>query len=106
MKELLVYITCKDAEEAEKIAQALLQEKAVGCCNIIPEIRSLYWWEGKIADEKEVLLLAKTIEGKQEEIIEKVRELHSYETPCIEFIFIQETNKEFAGWLEKEIGKK
>jgi len=106
MIELLAYITCKDEEEAVRIANALLGERFVGCCNIIPEIRSLYWWKGKIQDDKECLLLCKTLDKKQEGIIKKVRELHSYTVPCIEFIHIRETNKEYANWLYSEMAKK
>ncbi len=67
----IVLITCGSHDNATSVAQGLLEAKLVACVNIIPGIRSLYWWEGKIQDENELLLLVKTTEAK----LEAVREL-------------------------------
>ena len=59
MEEIVVFITASDEEEASKISKALVETKLAGCVNIIKDIRSIYNWQGKIEDEKEVLILCK-----------------------------------------------
>ena len=56
----LIYITCKDEEEAVKISKHLLEKRLIACSNMHP-IRSMYWWQGKIQDEKEFVIIAKTV---------------------------------------------
>ena len=95
------YITCKDSEESKKIAEALLQEKLVACANIVDEINTMYWWKDEIKHGTESLLLVKTNKSKINEIIEKVRGMHSYDIACIEFIPIENINKEYGEWVEE-----
>ena len=79
---ILVYITCKDEEEAVKISKHLLNKKLIACSNMHP-IRSMYWWNGKIQDDKEFVIIAKTKEKNYEKIKEEVKKLHSYDVTCI-----------------------
>lgn len=97
------YITCKNCGEARKIAKHLLKKKLIACANIVKEINSLYWWKGKIADEKEALLLVKTCSEKKSRIIKEVSKIHSYKIPCIEFLNVLGANKKYEKWLKKEI---
>jgi len=60
MEALVVYITAPNEEEAAKIAKILVEERLAGCVNIIKDIRSIYSWQGKLEDEKEVLMIVKT----------------------------------------------
>lgn len=69
---ILVYITCKNNKEANKIAKQLLQKKLIACANIFP-ITSLYKWEGKIANDKETVLLLKAVEKNFEKIKKEVK---------------------------------
>ena len=78
----LVYITCKDEEEAVKISKRLLEKRLIACSNMHP-IRSMYWWNKKIQDEKEVVIIAKTLEKNYNKIKEEVAKMHSYDVPCI-----------------------
>lgn len=102
MNFILVYITNPTAEEAKKIALHLLKKRLIACAVISSDASSLYWWEGKIADEKECLLIGKTKEENYEKIVSEVENIHSYSIPCILNIpFVP--NKKYAQWLEKEL---
>jgi periplasmic divalent cation tolerance protein len=97
----LIYITCKDEKEAKKIAKHLLEKKLIACANFFP-INSMYWWEGKIQDDKEFLLLVKTAEKNYEKVKKEVESIHSYDVPCILKIDT-EGNKEYMDWVDKVI---
>jgi periplasmic divalent cation tolerance protein len=101
MDFLMVYVTCKDGYEAKKIASHMLEKRLVACANMFP-VKSMYWWEGKIEKEDEVVLLMKTQEGYREDIIKEVLRLHSYDVPCVEFFDIKDGNPEYLDWIKKE----
>ncbi|MFQ3574247.1 MAG: divalent-cation tolerance protein CutA, partial [Thermodesulfovibrionales bacterium] len=82
-KAIVVYITAPNEQEAVSIAKTLVQERLCGCVNIVKDIRSIYSWQGKIEDDKEVLMIAKTKEGLFEPLSERVKSLHSYTVPEI-----------------------
>ena len=97
----LVYITCKDEKEAEKIALNLLKKRLIACANIFP-IKSMYWWNNKIAKHNENVIIAKTSSKNFRKVENEVKRSHSYEIPCI--LKINATaNKEYQAWLNKEI---
>ena len=102
MKLNLVYITAKNKEEARKIGKELLKVRLAACVNIVDKMNSLYWWEGKIQDDNEAVLIAKTKESLVKELVEKVKSIHSYSCPCIISLPILDGNKEYLDWLEKE----
>ena len=82
---ILFYIPCPDKACATKIAKTLLEEKLVGCANIIPGMESMYWWEGKIETSSEHILILKVLKTSdaQDLVTKRVKELHPYEVPCI-----------------------
>ena len=96
---ILTYITCKDEDEAVKISKHLLNKKLIACSNIYP-IRSMYWWDNKIEDEKEFVIIAKTKEKNYEKIKEEVSKLHSYDVPCILKIDA-EANESYDKWVDE-----
>lgn len=77
----LLYCTCPEAETAQRIAQALVEQRLAACVNIVPGLRSIYRWKGAVQDEAECLLLIKTRESCIERLIESIRGLHPYELP-------------------------
>ncbi len=99
MENIVVYITASKEEEAEKIARILVEEKLAGCVNIIKNIRSIYSWEGKIEDDPEVLMIAKTQKHLFEKLSKKVKELHSYTVPEIIALPIITGSDEYLKWL-------
>lgn len=98
MKYSLIYITAKDEAEAEKIGKALVDEKLVACVNIHP-IKSMYRWKGKVQKENEAAMLIKTKAELVDRVIQRAKELHSYETPCIVSIPIEKGYAKFLEWV-------
>ncbi len=99
----LVYITTSGMEESRKIGRKIIEERLAGCVNIIPAIESLYWWKGEIEGDNESILIVKTKANNIENIIKRVKEIHSYENPAILAIPIIEGSKDYLDYLDGEI---
>ncbi len=99
----IVYITASGVEEAEKIAIILLEEKIIACANIIPLMQSIYWWEGDLEEDYESVLLVKTKSKLVDKVIDRVKEIHSYKTPCALEIKIKKGSKEYFYWMENAL---
>jgi periplasmic divalent cation tolerance protein len=99
----LIYITTSEPLESKKIARKLLEEKLVACTNIIPQINSLYLWKGEIEDDDESILIAKTKTDKVDQVIKRVEEIHSYETPCILQLEVKKGSECYLQWMEDEL---
>src|SRR3989344_6685109 len=93
MGYIFVYITNKDEAEAEKISKHLLKKKLAACVNIFP-IKSMYWWKGKLVNDKETVCIVKTKKEHWQTIQKEVKRLHSYDYPCMIKIDV-EGNKEY-----------
>ncbi|MEN6293685.1 MAG: divalent-cation tolerance protein CutA [Methanobacterium sp.] len=99
----LVYITTSGEEESKKIGRTIVEERLAGCINIISTIESLYWWKGEIEEDKESILIVKTKVSNIENIIKRVKEIHSYKNPAILAIPIIEGSNEYLDYLDGEI---
>ena len=99
----LVYITTSGEEESKKIGRTIVEERLAGCVNIISTIESLYWWKREIEEDNESILIAKTKVSNVENIIKRVKEIHSYENPAILAIPIINGSKEYLDYLDAEI---
>jgi periplasmic divalent cation tolerance protein len=99
----IIYITTSGVEEAKKIAKTLLEEKIVACANIIPVMESIYWWDGDLEEDVESILLVKTSSELVDKVIDKVEEIHSYQTPCALEIQIKKGSKDYLNWLENAL---
>ncbi len=97
---VIIFVTAASEQEAAAIGRALVEESLVACANIIPQIRSIYRWEGKIWDEREALVIIKSREDLFERIRSRVTELHSYEVPEITAIKIDEGDSAYLRWIE------
>jgi periplasmic divalent cation tolerance protein len=98
---LIVYIVCKDRDEAKKIARHLVEKRLIACGNMFP-IESCYHWQGRFVEDAEYVLLGKTLEEHWEAIKEEVRRLHSYEVPAILKFGEVEANEPYLRWVEEE----
>lgn len=96
---IFIYITCKNKKEAQKIAKTLVKEKLAACVGYFP-IESIYRWKGKIVDDREFALLIKTLKKNFTKVEKHVKELHSYQIPCICAIPVYNMNKEYLGWVK------
>lgn len=101
---LIAFVTCPPGKGKE-IAHALVAERLAACVNIIPSIRSVYLWQGKVEDEAEELLVAKTHESKWKDFEKRVKELHSYEVPEIICFLIDDGYEPYVNWLELNLLK-
>jgi|YNPBryantNP2012_1023418.scaffolds.fasta_scaffold04162_3 periplasmic divalent cation tolerance protein len=95
----VVFMTASSREEAEKIAQALISKKLAACVQIIPEIYSRYWWEGRVCNDREVLLIAKTTQKLFPALTAAVQEVHSYQVPEIVFTPICDGLPQYLAWI-------
>ena len=100
MKFCSIYITAGDEEEAGKIGRALVEEKLAACVNILP-IRSVYRWEENIEEEGEVVMFVKTRDELADKVIGRVKELHSFDVPCIVTFAIEKGNADYLRWIEE-----
>ena len=102
MQYCIVYITTEDEDEARKIGKALVEEKLVACVNIHP-VNSIYRWEGEIQEESEIAMFVKTKADLVGEVINRVKELHSYQVPCVVSLPIEKGNPDYLQWIEESM---
>jgi periplasmic divalent cation tolerance protein len=98
---IVVFMTAANGEEASRLAEMLVGAHLAACVQILPEMESVYRWQGKIERSSEVLLLAKTTRGKFDDLEREVRALHSYDTPEIIAVPIVAGSTPYLEWLIK-----
>ena len=101
--EIIVLITASSDEEAEKIARTLVADRLAACVNIIPGIRSIFFWDGKTQDERETLLVAKSTASHMERITARVKELHSYSVPEVIALPVTAGSPGYLAWLNETV---
>lgn len=99
----LILSTTSSLEEAEKIGKILVEKKLAACINIIPQITSIYEWEGEIQNDTEALMLIKTSKEKAEIVKEEILSLHSYTLPEIIFLDPTGSHKDYKNWVLKQV---
>jgi len=100
---IVVLITAKDPEEAQKISGALLKRRQAACVNIVPQVDSRFWWQDKLDSAKESLLIVKTRESLLPDIVKSVKKLHSYRIPEIIALPVVGGSQEYLDWLDREV---
>lgn len=99
MEITIVYTPCKNSEEAATIGKALIKEKLVACINVFPVI-SCYFWNDKITDDNEMVLLCKLLPENEPKVRKKIEKLHSYDVPAV-LSWNVNINKEYYEWIKK-----
>ncbi|MCC7403094.1 MAG: divalent-cation tolerance protein CutA [Bdellovibrionales bacterium] len=99
---VFVYVTSPTLELAQHIARVAVERKQAACANIIPQMLSIYSWEGKLCEETEVVLILKTQGRQVSRLKETVLELHEYQCPCIVALPISEGHQPFLDWLKSQ----
>lgn len=98
----LVYMTCGDWDEAMRLARLLLSRRLCAGINVIPRAASLYWWQGKIREKEECLLIAQVGDETLEAFMSEAATAHSYEVPCIVSLPIADGHRAFLAWMDQE----
>jgi periplasmic divalent cation tolerance protein len=102
MKAAFCYVTCPSREEAQAIARALMDERVIACANILPGMTTIYRWQGAVHEGDEVVLILKTRAALAERVTQRVRELHSYDCPCVAILPVMGGNPAYLDWLLAE----
>ncbi len=99
---IVVLTTVSSDDEAVRLVRALLDRRLIACGTLVPGARSLYRWQGKIADEKETLLLLKTRSARVEALQEAFRELHPYKVPELLALSVDSGLEKYLEWINGE----
>jgi periplasmic divalent cation tolerance protein len=99
---LVVLVTAPSAEKAAEIGRAAVSERLAACAKVVPGIRSIYWWEGKVQDEPEALLVLKTTRARFEALRDRVLALHPYQVPEVVALPIDAGSEEYLEWIARE----
>lgn len=97
-----VWITAPDEETARRLARALVEERLAACVNLVPGLRSIYRWQGRVEEAAEVLLVAKTQAERFAALAARVRALHPYALPEIVALPVQDGSEEYLRWVVAE----
>jgi len=98
----IIYITAGDMAEARMIGRKLVEERLAACANIFP-ITSIFRWKGSIDEANEFGIVIKTRSDKVKEIEKRVKELHSYEVPCVVSFKIEEGSQQYLKWINESV---
>ena len=102
MNPVIVYMTAGNMEQARAIAQELVSQRLAACVNILEGMTSLYWWEGRMEQAREVVVLAKTRAELMPALIELVSQIHEYDCPCIVSWPLTDGHRPFLDWIIRE----
>lgn len=102
MQTYLVYMTAGSRDEALTIGRTLVAERLAACTNVFPEVTSIYRWQNKIQEDAECVFFAKTTAECLDELIARVKSLHSYDCPCIVALPLSTGYEEFLQWVADE----
>ena len=99
----VILCTVPNEKTAEKIARSVVERKLAACVNIIPQLRSIYSWQGKIEDDRELLLVIKTSHERYDALESAIVELHPYDTPEVLLLPIAKGLNKYLDWLSAQI---
>lgn len=105
MQAIVVMTTVGTEEQANLIAREIVERREAACVNIVPGVRSIYRWKGKIRKDGELLLIVKTLEGELDGVTATIRELHSYELPEILSFRVDRGEQGFLDWIAASVDK-
>jgi periplasmic divalent cation tolerance protein len=103
--ELIVLVTCP-RQEADKIAKPIVEERLAACVNVVHNVSSTYRWQGKVETDNEDLLVIKSNTGSWQALMERVKQLHTYDTPEIVCVSIEDGYKPYLDWLNSSVGQR
>ena len=103
MADIVLFITTADIEEAQRIADLLVNKRKAACVNIVPRVNSLFWWQDKVEKAEESLLIVKSQASLLDQIVKMVKKHHSYDVPEVIALPIIGGNPDYLEWLAKGV---
>ncbi|MSO20939.1 MAG: divalent-cation tolerance protein CutA [Acidobacteria bacterium] len=103
--KIVVLVTTNGVRQAKRIARALLDQRLAACANLITPIRSLYRWQGKIAEDRECLMVIKTTRGEFDALRACVEKLHTYSVPEVIALPIIDGAENYLSWVAESVAK-
>jgi len=101
--KIIVLATAGSKDEARKIGRALVERMLAACVNVVPQVTSIYRWEGEIEEAKELLMVIKTTRAAFEDVRAVVLELHSYDLPECISLAIEDGSLEYLSWIGQSV---
>ncbi len=102
--KILVLSTSDSAEQAREIARGLVEKRLAACVNVVPGIRSIYRWQGKMEETGEHLLVIKSRRDLFERLQRELEQMHSYEVPEVIAMPVAEGSADYLAWLDRQLG--
>ncbi len=101
---IVVLVTASSADEASRLARSVVGEKLAACVNLVPGVRSIYRWQGEVCDERETLLIIKTVRAELARLETRITELHSYDVPEVIALPIEGGAAAYLTWIATQVG--
>jgi periplasmic divalent cation tolerance protein len=98
-----IYMTAGSLEEARRIGRELVSARLAACVNILPQMQSIYVWEGRLQEDTEVVMIAKTTAARAAALMAKVKSLHSYSVPCVVSLAVEDGHPPFLEWIARSV---
>ena len=99
----LVYVTCPSMDTAQRLAKAAVSQRFVACANILPQMTSVFHWDGEVRTENEVVLLFKTTRDRRAALTAYIENNHPYECPCTVVLPIAGGSEGFLNWVARQV---
>jgi len=106
MKTLVIISTAGSEREGWKIGRKLVESRLAACVNVIPKVRSFFYWGGKVRGEQEVILVIKTMQTQFRKIINEIKKIHTYEVPEIISLRVDGGEEKYLSWVKKNVSER
>ena len=103
MPVVVVFSTFPSADKAAEVARTLVEERLVACVNVVPGVRSIYRWQGKLCDDSEVLAVIKTTSERADALVARLGQLHPYEVPEVLALPVSAGSAKYIDWVSSEV---
>jgi periplasmic divalent cation tolerance protein len=100
----LLYLTVSNSEAGRALARRMVEERLAACAHLLPAGQSFYRWQGKLMEEAEQIVIAKTCADIADQAIARIAEWHEYEVPCVLALPIEAGHQPFLRWIDGEVG--
>ena len=104
--KVVVLVNCSNLEEAGRIGRQLVAKRLAACVNLVPGVRSWYWWEGKVVEDNEVMVMIKTSRNRLADLEKEVVRLHSYAVPEVIALQVVDGSRNYLNWIDFSLSGK